>query len=33
LPATREHFETFGGRLPSELRDELRALAERLDAT
>jgi phosphoenolpyruvate carboxykinase (GTP) len=32
LPTMREHFETFGDRLPPELHDELRALADRLDA-
>jgi phosphoenolpyruvate carboxykinase (GTP) len=31
LPTMREHFETFGDRLPPELHDELGALADRLD--
>jgi phosphoenolpyruvate carboxykinase (GTP) len=30
LPTIREHFDTFGERLPPDLRDELHALAERL---
>jgi phosphoenolpyruvate carboxykinase (GTP) len=31
LPTMREHFDAFGDRLPAELHEELRALADRLD--
>jgi phosphoenolpyruvate carboxykinase (GTP) len=32
LPTTHEHFDTFGDKLPSALREELAALEARLDA-
>jgi phosphoenolpyruvate carboxykinase (GTP) len=33
LPAIRQHFARFGDRLPEELREQLRVLEERLDAS